>query len=79
MFMRTYASFRVNRKSFYKKSELQMFLLISGGHIGRPFYGPPIWCHHTKIYKVGWNISANNSETVGHKDLSWDFDKLFLY
>ena len=36
MFMRTYASSRVKRKSFYRKSELQMFLLISGGHIGGP-------------------------------------------
>ena len=34
--MRTYASSRVKRKSFYRKSELQMFLLISGGHIGAP-------------------------------------------
>ena len=34
MFMRTYASSRVKRKSFYRKSELQTFLLISGGHIG---------------------------------------------
>ena len=33
MFTRTYASFRVKRKSFYRKSELQMFLLVSGGHI----------------------------------------------
>ena len=32
--MRTYASSRVKRKSFYRKSELQMLLLISGGHIG---------------------------------------------
>ena len=30
--MRTYASSRVKRKSFYGKSELQKFLLISGGH-----------------------------------------------
>ena len=41
-----------------------MFLLISGGHIGAP-----IWCLHTKLYKGAWNVSANNSETVGHKDL----------
>ena len=34
--MRTYASSPVKRKSFYRKSELQMFLLISGGHIGGP-------------------------------------------
>ena len=32
--MRKYAGSRVKRKSFYRKSELQMFLLISDGHIG---------------------------------------------
>ena len=48
--MRTYASSRVKRKSFYRKSELQMFLLISGGHIGAP-NGAPIWRLHTKLYK----------------------------
>ena len=37
-----------------------MFLLIFGGHIGRL---------HTKPYKGALNVSANNSETVGHKDL----------
>ena len=26
-------------------------------------------CLHTKLYKGAWNVSANNSETVGHKDL----------
>ena len=36
MFMRTYASSRVKRNSFYRKCELHMFLLISGGHIGGP-------------------------------------------
>ena len=38
MFMHTYASqSRVKKKkSFYWKSELQMFLLISGGHVGVP-------------------------------------------
>ena len=30
--------------------------------------GPPIWRLHTKLYKVAWNVSANNSQTVGHKD-----------
>ena len=34
--MRAYASSRVKRKSFYRKSKRQMFLLISGGHIGVP-------------------------------------------
>ena len=32
--MRTYASSRVKRKSLYRKSEFQMFLLISCGPIG---------------------------------------------
>ena len=34
--MHTYASSRVKRNSFYRKSELRMFLLISGSHIGAP-------------------------------------------
>ena len=58
--MRTYASSWVKTKSFYGKSELQMFLLISGGHM---------WRLHTKLCKSAWNVSANNSETVDHKDL----------
>ena len=29
----------------------------------------PIWRLHTKLYKGAWNVSASNSETVGHKDL----------
>ena len=32
--------------------------------------GTPIWRLHTKLYKGAWNISANNSETVGLKDLT---------
>ena len=40
--MCTYASSRVKRKSFYRKSELQMFLLIFGGYIGAANYGAPM-------------------------------------
>ena len=40
-----------------------MFLLISG------YNGTPLWRLHTKLYKGAWNGSANNSETVGNKDL----------
>ena len=36
MFLCTYASSRLKRKSFYRESELQMFLLLSGGHSGGP-------------------------------------------
>ena len=31
--------------------------------------GTPIWRLCTELYKGAWNVSANNSETVGHKDL----------
>ena len=31
--------------------------------------GAPIWRLHTKLYKGAWNVSANNWETVGHKDM----------
>ena len=31
--------------------------------------GTPIWRLHTKLYKGARNVSANNSETVGYKDL----------
>ena len=48
MFMRTYASSRVKRKSFCGKSELQMFLLISGGHIG----GPKLCTNMASPYKA---------------------------
>ena len=30
---------------------------------------PPLWRLHTKLCKGAWNVSANNSETVGYKDL----------
>ena len=66
--MHTYTSSRVKSKSIYRKSELQMFLLISGGHTGG---GPKLYTNmaSTKLYKGAWNVSANNSETVGYKDL----------
>ena len=64
--MRTYASSRVKRKNFMEgKSELQIFLLI---FILVDSFCPPIWRLHTKLYKGAWNVSANNSETVDHKD-----------
>ena len=71
MCMRTYASSRVKRKSFYGKSELQMFLLISIRQ-----YGVPIQSS-TKVMKGEWNVSANNSGTVGYKDLRLVFILVF--
>ena len=69
MHMYMYASSWVKRNSFYRKSELRMFLLISCSQLLVRQSGTPIWHLHTKLYKVAWNILANNSETVGHKDL----------
>ena len=69
MFMRTYASSRVKRKSFYiieKKCTPDAFVDISALHQN----GIPIWrLHYTKLYKSAWNVSANNSQSVGPKDL----------
>ena len=31
----------------------------------------PLWRLHTKLYKGAWNVSANNSKTVGRKDLNF--------
>ena len=66
--MRTYASSRVKRKSFYRKSELQMFCWFPAAILVHQ-NGVPIWRLHTKLYKGAWNVSPNNSETMGHKDL----------
>ena len=44
-----------------------MFLLISGCHIGGHFIS--IKWRVKKLYKGARNVSANNSETVGFKDL----------
>ena len=49
-----------------------MFLLISDDQAVHQSdqYGVSIQCHrYWKLYKGVWNVSTNNSETVGHKDL----------
>ena len=66
--MRTYAISRVKRKSFYRNIEFQTFLLISGGHIGAPNRCTNMASPY-KALQFAWNVSANNSETAGHKDL----------
>ena len=38
-------------------------------HVFVDFRRPSIWRLHTKLCKGAWNVSANTSETVGHKDL----------
>ena len=75
MFMRTYASSRVKRKSFYRKSELQMFLLISAGHIGVPKLYTNYGVSKQSSTKMRETLRQITRETVGHK--TWDLDKLF--
>ena len=65
-----YASSRVKRKSLikrnYRKSELQIFLLISGAHIG----ATKQYTNMASPYKA-LHVLAKNSETVGHEDLTF--------
>ena len=77
--MRTYASSRDKRKSFYSKSDLQMFLLISGGNIGTPKrYQDGVSIQSSA--KGAENVSANNSETIRATKLkTWGLNKLFIY
>ena len=70
MFMRTYASSRLKRKSFYRKSELQTFLLISGGHIG----GPKRSTNIASPYKAPAESSTKVRETfrpITHDQKLW--------
>ena len=69
MSIRPCSSSRVKKRAFNRKSELQMFLLISAGYIGAPKRCTNHWRLHTKLYKGAWNVSLNNSETVSYKDL----------
>ena len=68
MCMRTYASSRVKRKSFYEKSELPMFLLISIHQHGVSMQSS------TKGSETFRQITQELWATK-----TWDLEKLFLY
>ena len=77
MLMRKYASSQEKKKSFYRKRELQMFLLISR----RPF-----WFTKTiHQYDVSVQSSTKVRETFRQKTQKlwatkiWDLEKLFIY
>ena len=55
----------MKREGFYRKNELHMFLLISGGHVGALKRYTNMASPY-KLYDGAWNVSASNSETVGH-------------
>ena len=68
IFMCMYASSWVKERAFIEKVNSRCFcwfLAVILVHQN----GTPIWRLHTQLYKGAWNVSANNSETVVHKDL----------
>ena len=68
MFICAYASSRGKRKSFSRKVNFRCFCWFPGAILVHQ-NGAPIWRLHVKLYKDAWNVSANHSQTVGHKDL----------
>ena len=76
--MCTYVSSRVKRKSFYRKVNSRCCCWFPAAILVHQ-NGTPIWRLHTKLYKGAWNVSANNSETVGHKDLTFYFLGFFYW
>ena len=56
-------------RAFIEKENSRCFCWFPAGILVHQ-NGAPIWNLHTKLYKGAWNVSANNSETVGHKDLT---------
>ena len=75
--MRTYASSRVKRNSFYRKSELQFFLLISGGYIGAPKRCTNMASSYKAPTKVRETFRPITQKLWATKTL--DLDKLFIY
>ena len=75
--MRTYASSRVKRKSFYRKSELQMFLSISGGHIGGQFLSIKYGVSMQSCKKVREMFRQITQKLWATE--TWDLDELFIY
>ena len=56
-------------RAFYRKRELQIFLLISGGHISGQFLSTNKASPYKAIPKAKGMFMAKNLETVDHKDL----------
>ena len=71
MFMRTYACSDVlewKKSPFIEKVNSRCFCWFPTAILVYQLW-TTIWRLHTKFYKGAWNVSANNSETVGHKEL----------
>ena len=78
MFMLTYPSSRVKGKTFYRKSEVQKFLLISGGHIGVP--------KKKTVHQYGVSIQSSTKVRETFRQIAqklwatktWNLEKLFI-
>ena len=72
MFVRTCSSSRVKKRAFIKKVISRSFCWFPPAILVHQ-NGAPIWRLNAKlytaVYKGACNVSANNSETVDHKDL----------
>ena len=58
--MHIYASAWMKRKGFHRKSELQMFLSISGGHSG----GPKLSTNTASPYKVPLKVRETFQQII---------------
>ena len=56
-------------RAFIEKVNSRCFCWVPAAILMVHQNGAPIWRLHTKLYKGAWNVLANNSETVVHKDL----------
>ena len=68
MFMFSSSQGKSNRR-FQSQSEFQMFSLISDRHVGVPRKDTDMASVYSDLYKIAWNVSANNSRTVYCTDL----------
>ena len=75
--MHTYASSWVKRKSFYRKNELQMFLFISGGHVGALKRYTNMASPYKTLLKVQKTFQQITQKLWATK--TRDLDKLFIY
>ena len=55
-------------RAFIEKVNFKCFCYCQAAIVVVP-NSAPIWRLHTKLYRGAWNIWANNSETMDHKDL----------
>ena len=74
--MCTYATFPVKRKSCYRKSELQIFLRISGSRIGAPTQYINMASPYKALQKVHETFRQVTQKLWATK--TRDLDKLFI-